>query len=161
MIVGTPGLSNSYYFFNRNTQLNRGMKSNTLQAIVLELPSRPASISMIESWVTRMVERYRISPDVHGNILVSVTEAVNNAIIHGNNGDESKVVQVHLKKQNDQIAVRVSDQGCGFDHCKLPDPTAPENILTLGGRGVFLMKRLCDDISFEDNGRTVEMHFKI
>jgi len=137
------------------------MKSNTLQAVVLELPSRPGSISTIESWVTRIAERYRISPDVHGNILVSVTEAVNNAIIHGNNGDESKLVQVHLKKQNNHLAVRVSDQGCGFDHCKVPDPTAPENILTLGGRGVFLMKRLCDDISFEDNGRTVEMHFKI
>ena len=137
------------------------MKSNTLQAVVLELPSRPGSIRTIESWVTRMAERYRISPDVYGNILVSLTEAVNNAIIHGNNGDESKLVQVHLKKQNNQIAVRISDQGCGFDHCKLPDRTAPENILTLVARGVFLMKRLCDDISFEDNGRTGEMNVKM
>jgi len=138
------------------------MKSNsTQQSIVLELPSKPGSISMIESWVMRLVERYRISPDVHGNILVSVTEAVNNAIIHGNNSDESKTVHVYLKKQNNQLAVRVSDQGCGFDHCKVPDPTAPENIMNCGGRGVFLMKRLCDDINFQDEGRTVEMYFKI
>ena len=78
-----------------------------------------------------------------------------------NHYDENKVVQINLQKKSDTIAIRVSDQGCGFDPTSVPDPTCDENICKCGGRGVFLMQRLCDQIHYKDNGRTVEMHFKI
>ena len=94
-------------------------------------------------------------------MLISLTEAVTNAITHGNHYDENKVVQINLQKKSDTIAIRVSDQGCGFDPESVPDPTCDENICKCGGRGVFLMQRLCDQIHYKDNGRTVEMHFKI
>lgn len=132
-----------------------------LPTTMLKLTSNPRNIVLVESFIERMVEKYKIRPDVYGNILISLTEAVNNAITHGNLNDENKTVQIQLQKENNNIAIRVSDEGRGFDYDNLPDPTAPENILKTGGRGVFLMHQLTDDIRFDDNGSTVEMHFKI
>lgn len=107
------------------------------------------------------MEQYRIQPDLHCNILVSLTEAVNNAMIHGNCGDESKNVHIKLKKQRNTLAIQVSDEGRGFDPASIPDPTAPENITECGGRGVFLIQQLSDNVHFRNNGSTVEMLFKI
>mgnify|MGYP006292403397 CR=1 FL=1 len=129
--------------------------------IMLRLTSDPRNISMVESFVQRIVEKYKIHPDKYGNILISLTEAVNNSIIHGNRKDQSKCVHIHLHKKRDRLAIRVSDEGCGFDYRQLPDPTAPENLVKLGGRGVFLMQQLSDDLRFHNNGSTVEIHFKL
>ncbi|MEY4030981.1 MAG: hypothetical protein RL284_1097 [Bacteroidota bacterium] len=128
---------------------------------MLKLPSNLRSINVLDSFVQDLVHQYKISQEVHGNMLISLTEAVTNAITHGNHYDENKVVKINLQKKSDTIAIRVSDQGCGFDPTSVPDPTCDENICKCGGRGVFLMQRLCDQIQYKDNGRTVEMHFKI
>lgn len=128
---------------------------------MLKLTSNPRNIALVESFIEKMVEKYKISPDIYGNILISLTEAVNNAITHGNRNDENKTVQIHLQKDNNNLAIRVTDEGRGFDYHNLPDPTAPENLLKVGGRGVFLMQQLTDRIQFHNNGSTVEMHFKI
>ncbi|MFY8013651.1 MAG: ATP-binding protein [Saprospiraceae bacterium] len=128
---------------------------------MLKLPSNLRSINVLDSFVQDLVHQYQISQEVHGNMLISLTEAVTNAITHGNHYDENKVVQINLQKKSDTIAIRVSDQGRGFDPANVPDPTCEENICKCGGRGVFLMQRLCDQIQYKDNGRTVEMHFKI
>ena len=128
---------------------------------MLKLPSNLMSINVLDSFVQDVVHQYKISQEVHGNMLISLTEAVTNAITHGNHYDENKIVQINLQKKSDTIAIRVSDQGCGFDPESVPDPTCDENICKCGGRGVFLMQRLCDQIQYKDNGRTVEMHFKI
>ena len=131
------------------------------QRIMLKLPSNPRNIAMVESFVEKMVHRYKLTPDIYGNILISLTEAVNNAIIHGNRNDESKSVKIQLDKRKDRLNIRVSDEGRGFDYHSLPDPTAPENLMKVGGRGVFLMQQLSDDIRFHNNGSTVEMQFKL
>jgi len=128
---------------------------------MLKLASNPGNIAEVEGFVQKLVSRYKISPDKQCNILISLTEAVTNAIIHGNRKDESKEVQVRLNKVKNNLSFRVSDQGTGFDYKSLPDPTAPENLTKCGGRGVFLMQQLSDDIRFFDNGRTVEMQFKL
>lgn len=128
---------------------------------VLRLPSNPRSVSLVEEYVKGICQRYRLKAEKHGDILISLTEAVTNAIVHGNNRDESKEVQVQLSRQPNCIAFKVSDQGRGFDYKSLPDPTSPDNRTKCGGRGVYLMRCLCDQIEFHDNGRTVEMRFKI
>lgn len=128
---------------------------------MLKLASDPKNVTRVESFVEHLVEKYKISPDVYGNILISLTEAVTNAMIHGNCNDKTKCVQVKLKKKNNIIAFLISDEGGGFDFDNLPDPTAPENLLKIGGRGVFLMRQLSDDVAFYDNGSTVEICFKI
>ena len=128
---------------------------------MLKLSSDPKNVARVESFVEHLVDKYGISPDVYGNILISLTEAVTNAITHGNDSDKTKTVQVRLKKQNNRLAFLISDEGGGFDFDNLPDPTAPENLLKIGGRGVFLMRQLSDDVAFYDNGSTVEICFRI
>ena len=76
---------------------------------MLKLASDPKNVARVESFVEHLVDKYGISPDVYGNILISLTEAVTNAIIHGNDKDESKTVQVRLKKQKNKLAFLISD----------------------------------------------------
>ena len=128
---------------------------------MLQLSSDPKNVARVETFVESVFEEYHLSPDIYGNILISLTEAVNNAIIHGNNNDSTKSVVVTYKKLKNQMAFLISDEGPGFDHKNLPDPTAPENLLKIGGRGVFLMKQLSDEVNFHDDGRTVEITFNI
>jgi serine/threonine-protein kinase RsbW len=107
------------------------------------------------------VERYKISPDIYPNILISLTEAVNNAIHHGNGEDSNKSIIIQLIKGTSKICLNVTDEGEGFDHTKLPDPTAPENLTKCGGRGVFLMHQLSDHVCYKNNGCTVELTFHL
>lgn len=131
------------------------------QTIMLKLSSNPRNVALVESFVEKVIQRYKVSPDLYGDILISLTEAVNNAIIHGNGNDESKSVQIHCQQRANAISFSVSDEGRGFDPRSLPDPTSPENLLKVGGRGVFLMRELSDELHFSNNGRTVEMSFRI
>jgi serine/threonine-protein kinase RsbW len=93
-------------------------------------------------------------------MLVALTEAVNNAITHGNKLDESKMVSLDFKHTGDEYYFTISDTGKGFDYDHVPDPTSPENIEKPDGRGIFLMKNLSDRVTFLDEGRTVELVFK-
>ena len=127
----------------------------------LVLSSTPESVDKVLPFVDTVAQRYNLSADRYGNILVSLTEAVNNAIIHGNGADCTKTVSISLRKQKDALAIRVSDEGCGFDPETVPDPTAIECIERCGGRGLVLIKKLSDECRFMRNGSTVEMRFKL
>ena len=129
--------------------------------MIKNVPSNPENIVMVQGYIERVIEKFRVSPDLYGDILISLTEAVNNAIIHGNLKDESKTVQIRVAKQDDALSFKVSDEGGGFDYREIPDPTAPGHLHTTGGRGVFIMNELCDNLKFHNNGSTVEMRFKI
>lgn len=133
----------------------------TSQQEELTIISDPKNVARIESFVERIAKKYAISPNLYGNILISLTEAVTNAITHGNGNDNSKQVDIRLEYQSNAFSFTVSDQGKGFDFENLPDPTTPENLLRIGGRGVFLMRQLADEIRYHDDGRTVEMRFSI
>lgn len=98
---------------------------------------------------------------MYGNIMVAVTESVNNAITHGNGGDSKKNVKLKLLLGENEIRFTIKDEGPGFDYENLPDPTAPENLEKVGGRGIFLMNHLCETVNFEDNGATIELVFSI
>lgn len=127
----------------------------------IKIQSNPKNITVVESFVEKIKEEYKIGEEIFGNILVAVTEAVNNAIMHGNKADHTKKVDVFFKKFNGTISFVVKDEGPGFNYQNLPDPTAPENIEKPAGRGVFLMKHLTDDLIFNDNGNNVELLFKM
>jgi len=133
----------------------------TSQQEEITLISDPKNVARVETFVESIAKKYSISPNLYGNILISLTEAVTNAIIHGNGKDSNKMVAVRLEYQSDHLAFSVSDQGSGFDFENLPDPTTPDNLLRIGGRGVFLMRQLADEIRYHDDGRTVEMLFNI
>lgn len=126
---------------------------------MLEIASHPSNIACLESYLNKVIEEFQLSQDLYANMLISLTEAVNNAIIHGNRCDDKKYVRIFLDRKPDHLAFRVCDEGSGFDPDRVPDPTAEENICMEGGRGVFLIRQLCDRVKFNNNGSTVEMAF--
>ncbi|MEO9803664.1 MAG: ATP-binding protein [Reichenbachiella sp.] len=130
-----------------------------MDAIKIQIPSLSENIRIIESFIDNAKEQYNFTDDIYGNIMIAVTESVNNAIVHGNQSDKSKNVHLSLSLDDNQVKFVIEDEGLGFDYDNLPDPTAPENIEKPGGRGIFLMKNLCDEVSFTDNGKKVELRF--
>ena len=130
-----------------------------MDSISIEIPSLSENIRIIESFIDNAREKFNLNDDIYGNIMISITESVNNAILHGNNGNKSKNVRITLILNEGVIKFKVEDEGEGFDYSSLPDPTAPENIAKPGGRGIFLMKNLADEVSFLDDGRVVELSF--
>lgn len=129
--------------------------------IKIEIPSLPENIRIVESFIDNAKERFHLDDDIYGNIMIAVTEAVNNAIKHGNMNNKSKNVHLTLSLQDSLIKFVVKDEGAGFNYEDLPDPTAPENLEKPGGRGIFLMKHLSDEVEFKEDGRVVELSFYI
>jgi len=127
----------------------------------LELKSQPESLGQVEKIIDNLRITYDVSEDMFGNMLVAITEAVTNAIYHGNKSDPAKRVHIQYQIKNNNLSFVVADEGPGFDYYNLPDPTAPENLEKECGRGIFLMKHLTDQLIFADNGRVVELNFKI
>ena len=130
-----------------------------MNTISIQVPSIIENIRMIESFIDNAKERFHLNDDIYGNIMIAVTEAVNNAIKHGNEGDKSKNVSLSLSLNDSMIKFIIKDEGKGFKYDNLPDPTAPENLEKIGGRGIFLMRHLSDEVQFKDQGRIVELSF--
>lgn len=128
---------------------------------MLTLASDPSNIALVSQLVDKVTQKYRLSDDLQGSLMISLTEAVNNAMIHGNQLDPSKQVNIKLQRSKNKLSIKVSDQGNGFDHTKLPDPTCPEHICNCGGRGVYLMNQLCEKMEYANGGSTVMMHFSV
>ena len=135
--------------------MNTEKQTNSMQIV-----SQPESINLVEKLIDEIKSEYSIHEECYGNMLVAVTEAVNNAIQHGNKYDPEKMVHLSYEIEPDQIAFTITDEGTGFDYINLPDPTDPENLEKPTGRGVFLMKHLADQIIFSENGKVVELYFK-
>lgn len=127
----------------------------------INFSSKVENLSLVEKFIDDVCEENKVNQDFYGNILIALTEAVNNAIFHGNSSDASKKVTVSYRQNANGLAFFVEDQGKGFDYNTLPDPTDPDNIEKPNGRGVFLMKNLADQVEFHDNGRKVEIIFKV
>ncbi|MBS1544788.1 MAG: ATP-binding protein [Bacteroidetes bacterium] len=130
-----------------------------MKTIRIQVPAIPENIRMIESFIDNSKDKFHLDDDIYGNIMIAVTEAVNNAIKHGSHNDSSKNVSISLSLDDSMIKFRIEDEGEGFNYHNLPDPTAPENLEKPGGRGIFLMKHLSDEVDFKEGGRVVELSF--
>lgn len=126
---------------------------------VLVFPSETENIRIVENLVERVFAEYKINEEFYGNILISLTEAVNNAIVHGNKLDPSKRVHLSYSVAGNSLKFKIEDEGPGFDYLNLPDPTSPENIEKPNGRGVFLMRHLADRCEFLEDGKIVSLEF--
>ncbi len=125
----------------------------------LEIPSRIESIKEVEKLIDMISNELDLPNSLYGNVLISVIEAVNNAVIHGNQQDTSKKVLLSVLSDDNKLIISVKDEGPGFDYRVIPDPTSPENLENIHGRGIFLMNQLSDNIEFEDNGSKVNIEF--
>jgi serine/threonine-protein kinase RsbW len=126
----------------------------------IKIESKISNLRIVENTIDKVTGDAGISRENYGKILVSVMEAVNNAIIHGNKSDERKSVEIEIFLENNELNVTVKDEGNGFRPGEVPDPTSPENIELANGRGIFLMKNLTDGIEFNRKGNIVKMTFK-
>lgn len=125
----------------------------------LKIESNLASIPKVESLIDQVCKDLSLDEDAYGNVLIAVTEAVNNAIIHGNKFNDSLFVEVLVGISPTEVSFTVQDEGVGFDFLNLPDPTSPENIELENGRGLFLIKNLSDQMSFDKNGSVIHIAF--
>ncbi len=127
----------------------------------IEIPSQIENITEIEKLIDSISEKVNISSDIYANILVGVTEAVKNSIVHGNDLDPQKNVYIEYMINEKHITFTIEDMGNGFDHYSIPDPTLPENIEKETGRGLFLMNCLADEVIYNDAGNQVKLKFYI
>ncbi len=138
-------------------------KNTSMMENKLVIPSKIENLRKVEKAVDELSSEHNFHSDLYGNILIAALEAANNAILHGNKQDEAKSVEITfiINDDNSELIIRVIDQGPGFDFKNIPDPTAPENIENISGRGIFLMEKLSDGIEFFDEGRQVDITFKL
>ncbi len=127
----------------------------------LNFPSDIGNLRLVEKAIDELSLELDLSDEVYGNVLVATMEATNNAIIHGNRSNPEKEVKIKMQIEDKELRVHIEDQGDGFDHMNIPDPTAPENLEKINGRGIFLMERLSDEILYIEEGRIVELKFKL
>ncbi len=125
----------------------------------MEVPSNFDHLSQVESLIDRTCSSLGVNEESYGNVLIAVTEAFNNAIVHGNKLDDQRGVKVFVSKKEEELCFTVKDHGEGFDFENVADPTSPENIEKENGRGIYLMRHLADEVEFDDSGREVNIYF--
>lgn len=134
-----------------------GFGDPRLDDLVLELPN---DLSAIESAVEHVVSCLNGHADPRKlslNLRVGLTEALSNAMLYGNRQDPHKRVRVEISRAPHRITVRVTDEGPGFDPACVPDPTQPVNRRRPCGRGVFLMRKLMDEVHYNEQGNSVTL----
>ena len=132
----------------------------TEQTTRLVLPSHIEAVGDAATAVTDLVQSCGIGEEAAFAIVMAVREAVTNAMVHGNQEDETKSVEVIFNCLGNVLEIEVSDQGEGFDPTGVPDPTDPVNILKTSGRGIFLMRSFMEEVEWfarPEGGTTVRM----
>lgn len=129
----------------------------------LVLDSKFEEMERLEPFIDELQQRADIDDEDSGRIMLALSEAVNNAIIHGNNEDPEKQVVVlsTLDKENRTLTISVEDEGEGFEPEEIPDPLKEENLLNEGGRGVYLIRQYADELQFSKGGSKATIIFQL
>lgn len=115
----------------------------------LIIPSDHKELPRVDENAVRIAKAMGFNKEECDDIAISVSEAVNNAILHGNRSDSAKKVTITFIKSEKSLLVKVKDEGTGFNPDRdLPDPTSPDNIMREKGRGVLLVRHLMDEVKF-------------
>lgn len=104
------------------------------------------NLPQVEKFITQVCKKARLSEEQCDNMAIALTELVNNAIIHGNRQDPSKMVTLRVTYASDHVVISVADQGKGFDPKEIANPTDPQNLWKQNGRGIFLVRNLIDEV---------------
>lgn len=130
--------------------------------LVLELPTDVRSIEHAVDYVMQFCPACDLYANrLQLNLRVGLTEALSNAMLYGNEHDPSKRVRVEVTLEDGRLQARITDQGDGFDPDAVPDPTTPENRLKPSGRGLFLMRQMLDEVSYNDQGNQVTLVLRL
>lgn len=126
--------------------------------LTFELPNDLGCIEETVDFVlTRCAECREAERKLHLNFRISLIEALSNAMLYGNGEDPSKRVRVEVTILERSVVARITDEGAGFDPSLVPDPTIPPNIEKSGGRGLYLIRTLMDEVHYNDRGNSVTL----
>jgi len=136
--------------------------NNRPHNIRLDIESNLKNLRQIETLSATISSEMDLSQDQLDNLSIAFTEAVGNAITHGNKNDPEKIVHININIYPDKVCISITDQGAGFDPTKLDDPLNPKNMMKENGRGIFIMEALMDEVShsFDENGTTISFTLK-
>jgi serine/threonine-protein kinase RsbW len=135
--------------------------SDKPQVYQLSIPSSRKNINLVEEFFRSMNDKFGLPDEKLHALLVSVTEAVNNGIIHGNKNDERKAVLLRCSMKGKTLTVKIKDEGEGFKPEAVANPLHEDNLLATGGRGVFLMKAFMASVTYNAKGNEVTMVMKL
>jgi serine/threonine-protein kinase RsbW len=129
----------------------------------LEVESNPNNLIIVEEFVNYFAIDLGLDEEKINGLLLAVTEATTNAIIHGNKNNSLKLVRINVTVENSILTIKIKDEGNGFDPSIVPDPTNPENLLKDSGRGLYLMRVYMDsmDINVTPEGTETILKIKI
>lgn len=125
----------------------------------LTITSEIGNIISVQNFIEQLMND--LPEKLFGRVNLATIEAVYNAIIHGNQSDQTKKVVIETEPEGNKLIISVSDEGDGFDYTHIPDPTIPENRMKTSGRGLYLIRILSDNLEFQHNGSKVIMSFSL
>ncbi len=135
--------------------------SDALLKKTISIPSVRSNIRLVEEFVLEIDDALHLDESVLDRIMISVTEVVNNGIIHGNKSNADKHVHLSCICYDDRIDFIVRDEGDGFHPDDLPDPLAEDNLLKEGGRGVLIIRSMMDAVEFRHGEHGMEVYLSI
>jgi serine/threonine-protein kinase RsbW len=119
------------------------------KTIELKLPSRIESVDESAVFAEKVARDWGYGDDFLSAIDLAVRESVANAVKHGNKFDEDKQVEVVMTDSTEGLELCIRDHGEGFEVDEIPDPTNPENLLKINGRGILFMRSFMDEVGWE------------
>lgn len=125
------------------------MKRKARSEFTLTIPSEQGKLQEVEMLAEKVAALMHFNSEERDSLAIAVTEAVNNAIIHGNRRDKRRKVCICFSLDKEQVTVHVRDEGQGFDPSLLRNPLEPENVLRENGRGIFILRALMDEVHFD------------
>jgi serine/threonine-protein kinase RsbW len=123
---------------------------------ILILQSEKTELKKVEKFLNDVFWQYQLSKDCFNKVYLCISEAIINSIVHGNKEDRTKKVELNVDCIKHLIAVKITDQGDGFDTQKLPDPTQKMNILNESGRGIHIIKSMAEKVKFNSKGNSLQ-----
>ena len=122
----------------------------------LEIESTPNNLITVEEFVNYFSIELGLDQEKINGLLLAITEATTNAIIHGNKNNKLKLVRIYVYVEDSTLTVKIKDEGKGFDPTTVPDPTDPENLLKDSGRGLYLMRVYMDSLTYNQTAEGAE-----
>lgn len=132
-----------------------------MNKLEISILSEIHNIVKVESFIESFLVHFSLPTAIFGRVSLSVIEAVNNAILSGNKRQPDKLVTLTAERIENKFMVTVEDEGEGFDYTNIPDPTLPDNINKVTGRGLYIMRELSDKLIFNNNGASVTLVFNL
>uniref|UniRef100_UPI00321756D5 ATP-binding protein n=1 Tax=uncultured Draconibacterium sp. TaxID=1573823 RepID=UPI00321756D5 len=127
---------------------------------ILEIKSKKSELKKVEKFISNVFATYQLKKECFNKVLLCVTEAVINSIIHGNKGDHTKKVELTVNCKTHLISVKITDEGEGFDVNNLPNPIQKDNLLKESGRGIHIIRTIANEVSFNEKGNQLQFEIE-